>query len=297
MKPFLISAILTLLCFTTTISQTNPQYVFNSESNYASVINGDNDYQNYMLRWFLITFDKDLSSKDILQICYQMYIYEHTSMIIYATVDEKPLLFRTSSDTSVSSQKIPVDFGSSLESMDENEEGFSLYFASPVTKIDPAIFSLTTKYISFPHVDNLEYQASAFSCVKNLSHLKGKDVINNRLLVSKSGELIIAAVAGLTYYNSIPNQVTKIGAGAFRGCTLQVIHIPENVNYIGDKAFDLCDNLTSVYLYAHEPVQISPSAFSNDKSMKYKIFVPKKTYKEYRNKYPSLKKRIKPFNN
>ena len=296
MKQTFITVILVFSFFTTAFSQTSPQFGFNSVSDYSSITSKGNDYQNYVISHFLVAFANDMSNKEKLQLCYRMYEYEHTSKIVYTTADNEPLPLRASRDTVLFSGKIPVNFGSSLEKNDEEDVEdsvvFALWFASPVTQIDPAIFSATVKNIVFPPVSNLEYRASAFSCVKNLIYLEGEDVVDNRLLINHEGELIVAAVSGLTRFD-IPNQVVKIGDGAFRGCTLQEIVFPASVKCIGNNAFDLCDNLASVYIYSSESIQISPSAFYNDKKAKYKIYVPKQCCKEYRKKYPTLKKRIK----
>ena len=45
----------------------------------------------------------------------------------------------------------------------------------------------------------------------------------------------------------IPEDVTEIGYGAFRGCTgLTSVTIPERVKNIGDFAFSGCKRLTSI---------------------------------------------------
>ena len=256
MKQIFISAILVFSFCATAFSQTNPQLGFNAESDYSSLANSGNDYQDYLVNRILIAYANDLSNKEILQRCYRMYVYEHTSKVFYSTVDKKPLPLRMSDETSLS-KTIPVDFGASLVDNDDDSDYdeeeysvFSLCFAAPVTKIDPAIFSATVTRIVLPTVDGLEYRASAASCVRNLVEIKGKDVVDNHLLVNRRGVLIVAAVAGLTRYD-LPSRVTKIGAGAFRGCTLKEIHIPESVKHVGEKAFDMCEQLTSVYLFSN----------------------------------------------
>ena len=297
MKQIFISAILVFSFCTTAFSQTNPQFGFNAESDYSEFTNTGNDYSDYLLSRVLVAFVGDLSNKDKLQLCYRMYEIEHTSKIVYATLDDKPLPLQTSDD-SARLDLLPVDFGAALEDNDEDEieDGveFSLWFAAPVTKIDPAIFAAPVTRVALPSVDRLEYRASAASCVRNLVEIKGKDVVDKHLLVNRRGELIVAAVAGRTRYD-IPSQVTKIGDGAFRGCTLQEVYIPGSVKQIGEKAFDMCEELQSVYLFTPVPIQIAPSAFSNEKSLKYKVYVPKESLKLYKKQCPSLKKRLKPM--
>ncbi len=45
---------------------------------------------------------------------------------------------------------------------------------------------------------------------------------------------------------SIPENVTKIGVGAFSGCDFESFEVPETVIYMGQGAFDGCENLRSV---------------------------------------------------
>ena len=58
------------------------------------------------------------------------------------------------------------------------------------------------------------------------------------------------AFSGLTHCTSvtIPNSVTSIGYGAFPGCYITSIDIPDSVTSIGDYAFLWCAYLTSVTL-------------------------------------------------
>ena len=49
---------------------------------------------------------------------------------------------------------------------------------------------------------------------------------------------------------TIPDWVTTIAKGAFQGNkNIKTIRIPSSVNYIGDNAFDGCDQLTSIEKY------------------------------------------------
>jgi hypothetical protein len=292
MKQTIITIILIISFCATAFSQTNPQFGFYAESDYSSLINSGDDYKDYWLSKIILVLDDDISNREKLQICYRMYEITHTSVIVYKTTDDEPLPLKTSSDSSFS-EKIPVDFGADLEDNDDDDDGvFALWFSSPVSKIDPSIFSCRVTGVSLPDVENLEYQASPWSCVRNLVYIKGKDVVDNRLLVSRNGELIVAAVADLTEY-VVPRQVSRVGAGSFRGCPLQEVTIPEHVQYIGDNAFDMCDGLKSVYILSSSPLEITPTAFNTSKKLKYKIYVPKQSCKAYQAKYPFLKKRIK----
>ena len=78
-------------------------------------------------------------------------------------------------------------------------------------------------------------------------HNKSKNFIyENHVLFSKDRTTIIAYIAKETNY-IIPDSVTTIGDGAFRGCkTLISIDIPKSVTNIGRDAFRECDSLHSI---------------------------------------------------
>ena len=60
----------------------------------------------------------------------------------------------------------------------------------------------------------------------------------------------------------IPNDVTKISAGTFYGCTgLTSVTIPNSVTFIGTGAFYGCTGLTSVTSYIEKPFAISEDVF------------------------------------
>lgn len=77
---------------------------------------------------------------------------------------------------------------------------------------------------------------------------------------------------------TIPNNIESIGDSAFANCkTLEEIIIPESVRYIGVWAFELCDNLKSVYFMGNEPT-IQYSSFNNDTFNAY--YLPGKEWSE-----------------
>lgn len=230
------------------------------------------------------------SNKEKVQLLHRMYEIEHTSLIHYMTSDDEPLNLRTDSDTI--GEKIEVDFGTILKANSNSNNEFELWFSSPVTKIDPALFSSNVTYIKLPDTDLLEYETSNTTCVTNLACIKGNDVIDERALVDADGKLIVAAVAGLTYY-IVPQQVITIGKGAFRGSLIKNVVLSENIMSIEDAAFELCDNLESVTILSSNPVEISESAFDNAKSSKCTIYVPEQCYKAYRKQYSSFKRKFK----
>lgn len=65
----------------------------------------------------------------------------------------------------------------------------------------------------------------------------------------------------------VPEGVTSIGNGAFRGCdSLTSITLPEGVTKIGNGAFQNCANLTAVTL-PDSPLHIASDAFQNDHNL------------------------------
>lgn len=67
---------------------------------------------------------------------------------------------------------------------------------------------------------------------------------------------------------TIPNSVTDIGAGAFKGCTsLTQIDIPNSVINIGDRAFEGCTSLTQITI-PESVTSIGDSAFEGCTNLK-----------------------------
>ena len=71
-------------------------------------------------------------------------------------------------------------------------------------------------------------------------------IYEHQVLFNKDRTTLIAYISNDTNY-IIPNSVTYIGNGAFRGCdSLTSINIPNSVTNIGNKAFWGCESLTSI---------------------------------------------------
>lgn len=272
-------------------TQTNPQFEFYAQVDNNSILSyyKDNDYATYYAIQLLLLLG-DNNNKGKVQLIHRLYEIEHTSVIHYVTDDGEPLNFMTDSDTTA--EKTEVDFGATLKANSSDLSGvFKLWFASPVTKIDPALFTPNVTYIKLPASEGITYETSPTMCVTNLSYIDGPNVDDNSVIIDREGKLIVAAVAGLADF-TIPNQVSKIGDRAFRGCTLKSITIPENVKSIGEGAFELCKQLETITILSPNPIQICRSSFETDKDYTYKIYVPQQCYKAYRKAYPFLKKRF-----
>ena len=289
MKKYFISVLL-VFGLTGAKAQISPQYDFNSEYDFSWLFySEDGDYVVYWNITFTLFLNNDLNNKEKLKLYHRLYEIERTSIIGYQTVDGTPLNLHSERDTMHLGR--PVDFGATLVENDKSGNIIKMFFSSPVTRIDPIIFDSSVTYIKLPSSRNLHYDKSPAVNVANLAGMEGKDVIDNRALVNSNKELIVAAVAGLSTY-SVPDNVAIIGEGAFRGCTLKTIVLPESVTRIDDVAFEHCANLDTIYILSPEPIQISSTAFDSDKKHKYKIYVPEQCYKAYRKMYPELKKRF-----
>lgn len=286
--------IISFLCcsFLQMNGQNNPQYAFygNYDLSFLNK-NAKNDVDESESTELVLLLAKffELEDKSIVDLHYRLYEIEHTSVISYTTINDAPLNFQCVDSLDVGQV---VDFGSSLICNKRNENRFRLGFASPVTKIDPNLFTESVISIKLPSTNNLVYYSSPSICVKNLKEIIGKDVVNQRILVSKDGKLFVAAVSDLKTY-IVPDVVKEIGDGAFRGCQLEELVIPETVSCIGSNVFDNCFQLKSLVLKSNDVVSIAESCFGNQTLSELTIRVPKKTLKHYKKKYPSLKNQFK----
>ena len=122
-----------------------------------------------------------------------------------------------------------------------------------------------------------------------MHRIEGKDVIENTALISKDGTLIVAAVTGKDSY-TIPFVVNRIGAGAFQGCSLKELVIPETVTSIGENALAKCSQMTSLTIKSEEVCQISETCFDEETLAHLTLYVPKKNIKKYKRTLPSVKK-------
>ena len=89
------------------------------------------------------------------------------------------------------------------------------------------------------------FDANAFTGCQSLRNFEGKFASDNGRCLIDNGKIIAyAGGSGTTY--TIPNEVTTIGFAAFEGLHLENITISDNVNIIGERAFENCMWLTSV---------------------------------------------------
>ena len=111
---------------------------------------------------------------------------------------------------------------------------------------------------------------SAFSYCENLREFKGKYVAENGRCIIVGRRLKAYANASGTSFN-IPDNVTSIGYGAFKGCSsLTSITIPDSVTLIGYSAFWHCSSLTSITI-PNSVTSIEKWAFNDCKSLNVEI--------------------------
>ena len=290
---FLLIALLSSICHVK--GQNNPQYSFYGDFDLSFVNqNAKNNADESERLELVLLLSKyfELDDKQILDLYYRLYEIEHTSVISYTTIDETPLPFHCEDSVDTN---IYVDFGTPLIS-NKNELKSSLYrmcFASPINKIDSKLFSSSISTIYLPSTNNLNYSSSVDISVTNLKSIEGYDVYDYSALIDKGDILIVGATKGKNAY-LIPECVKGIGAGAFRGATLNSIIIPSNVISIGKNAFDNT-YITSFYFLSSEVPQMDESAFGKLLNSDVAIYVPKKSEKKYKKILPSLKELILPL--
>ena len=61
--------------------------------------------------------------------------------------------------------------------------------------------------------------------------------------------------------------VTSIGQAAFMDKSIENVVIPSTVKYVGDYAFDACDDLNSLYFYGDVPTNLSSATYDMDTSV------------------------------
>lgn len=82
----------------------------------------------------------------------------------------------------------------------------------------------------------------------------------------------------------IPDDITKIGEGAFEGSLgLKELVVPEHVTSLGNRAFSGCMNLRTVYFQAFTPPQIGSDIFGGTWDEEYfVIYVPRNALSTYK---------------
>ena len=72
---------------------------------------------------------------------------------------------------------------------------------------------------------------------------------SNGVLFNKDLTTLVQCPGGWTGVYAVPDSVTHIGSGAFRGCNqLSSVHIPDSVLNIGIRAFGACSSLTNAII-------------------------------------------------
>ncbi|MBQ1836690.1 MAG: leucine-rich repeat domain-containing protein, partial [Paludibacteraceae bacterium] len=104
------------------------------------------------------------------------------------------------------------------------------------------------------------------------------------VLYDKGKKTLIQCPGGKTSIE-IPNSVTSIGKGAFKGCeALTSIEIPNSVTSIESEAFGGCTALTSIHIRCEHPenLEIHKYAFYGTNIENCTLYVPIGTGYAYR---------------
>lgn len=269
--------------------QTHPQFSYYGSYDLLSSMKYKNDVEEADKARFSALLGKifDINEKQQLDLWYRVYEIEHTSEILYRTVNGDCLLFQCKDSVR---NGMPVNFGAPLIANQRKENGsYRLRFSSPVSIIDPSVFNKNVEFIKLPMNDNLEYKSSGNMDVSNLTTIYGKDVVNIKYLVSKTHTLIAGALKGCRMCE-IPNSVEVIGIGALRGAQIEEIIIPNSVAVISAYAFENCYELKKIVINSENVIRIDDNVFGQTPFKDIAIYVPKATLKEYKKRYPNMKK-------
>lgn len=301
-----IKIILTLACVlvaNTLYGQNYPQVTFYGTSDLSSLIgkaeNHVEEYNNARIEIVLSSLFGELDEKKNLELYYKMYLIEHTSELHYTMNDGGKLYFYCTNpdekddDYADFMKGDKVDFGTPLVKVEQTKEGVNhMRFESKVTQIDPAIFQDGVTEIRFPYNEGMKYLTSKNTSVRDLRSIKGKDVIDNALLVSQNKTLIAGAFASKDEY-VFPEGVDTIGEGAMRRNTLSSITFPATLKRVEAYALEGCENLRFISFPSSDIVQFSVDAFGDAIPTDIEFKVSKKLLKQYKKTYPDLKKQFK----
>lgn len=277
------------------LGQSLPQFSYYGSYDLSSSLQSKNDTEEADNAELAALLGKifEVSEKQQIELWYRVYEIEHTSEIRYNTTNDACLIFQCVDSVRTG---LPVDFGTPLIANQRDENGqYRLRFASPVLIIDPALFSQNVESIQLPMNDNMEYRSSKNIDVSNLSSISGKDVIDSRFLIGKNKTLVIGALNGCPICE-IPNSIETIGKGALRGAPVEKVIIPNSVSEISAFAFENCFDLKSLVINNENVIYISDKAFGETPLKDLSIYVPKVALKEYKKRYPSMKKSLKKIN-
>lgn len=268
-----------------------PQIDFYSKKS-SLTFNSKNDAEEYDNLKYELKEERNqrkYTDQQLIDLVYRMYEIERTSQIPYLSIDGKVLPFQCKD---MSTDGAAVDFGAPLIANESyaaegNFYGNILRFGSPITTIDPALFSNEVTIVILPSSKNLTYRSSPDMYPGSLRYLEGPDVIDHSALISNDNTLIVAATKGKEHFK-IPDGVLKIGAGALRGSLLSSIELPSSVISIDDKSFDL-STIKQYFIFSETVPAIGNDAFGESIDEDARFYVPKKVLGQYKKTYPELK--------
>lgn len=152
-------------------------------------------------------------------------------------------------------------FDSKVISHTYKEQGV-IIFDRPITRIPAYAFPRcnTLESITMPESVKNFYNSSFLDCT-NLKEFNHSCASADKRCLICNGTLKIFAPSNITEY-TIPNGVTAIGKGVFRGTKLKKVVISEGVQIIDSCAFQFCKNLCEVIM-PNSILEIGQSAFIN----------------------------------
>ncbi|MBQ4100306.1 MAG: leucine-rich repeat domain-containing protein, partial [Oscillospiraceae bacterium] len=211
----------------------------------------------------------------------------------YSENDEYVLTISGSGDMTTSISESGVPLSPWHNGNEQHITSITFDGQSYITSISDGAFAGFTALTSLTIPDSVEVIGA---CVFN-----GCTALTEITIPSGAGTINDSAFYGCSSLTKVTfnisddgiNNLSYIGSGAFAGCGITSIEIPEFVSEIGVDAFANCSSLTTVYLNNREMGSLGPGAFDGCSNLK-KIYLPQdkmllewQSYKGW-SEYPEL---------